>query len=136
MPTDRWALLGYAVSSGDLRAPYDRQILVALISSLVALLATVLTGLALPWKLTLRPAATLWRDLGEVGQLILSAITSLALMLGLLLTWGSGSPALFRRDSVQLGLAILTGGIIYLHPGLILYADCTGSHVCYRLPSP
>jgi O-antigen ligase len=38
----------------------------------------------------------------------------------MLLTWGDAVPALFRRESVQFGLAILTAGLLYVEPGWLL----------------
>src|SRR5690606_10739520 len=35
-------------------------------------------------------------------------------------TWGDAVPALFRREPVQFGLAILTAGLLYVEPGLVL----------------
>lgn len=121
---DRWALVGYGVSSGDLAAPYNQQLLVALISTAVGFLAALVTGLGLPWPRLLGPLTALWRGVDNVWQILFGAITSLALMLGLLLSWGNATPVLFRRDPVQLGLAIISGGLIYLQPGLLLTLLC------------
>lgn len=117
---DRWSLVGYAVSSGNLRAPYDRQIAVAWVAVVVAAAASVITGVQVPWGRYFSFAGRFWRGLSHAGQLAISVVTSIALMAGMLLTWGSETPALFRRDSVQLALAILTAGLIYLEPGLVL----------------
>jgi O-antigen ligase len=56
----------------------------------------------------------------EIIQLLLSAVTSLALMAGMLLTWGDELPNLFRREPIPIGLAIATLGLVKLQPGLIL----------------
>lgn len=117
---DRWALVGYAVSSGNLSDPYDRQLLVAGFTVLVAVLAVVVTGTQIPWGHLFQPLASLWHRLNAAGQFAISALTSVALMIGMLLTWGDATPALFRRESVQFGLAILTAGLIYIEPGLVL----------------
>ncbi len=117
---DRWALAGYAVSTGNLYTPYERQIAVSLITVIVAIFATVITGIQLPWQHLTRPLAAFWQRLNGAGQLVISAVTSFALMLGMLLTWGDSTPALFRREAVQLGLAFFTAGLVYIQPGLIL----------------
>jgi O-antigen ligase len=117
---DRWALVGYAVSSGDLRAPYDRQIAVAAFTVIVAVAACLITGLHFQWSVHLRPLGLLWQSLNSAAQIALSVATSVALMIGMLLTWGEAVPNLFRRESVQLGAAILTAGLIYMQPGLII----------------
>jgi O-antigen ligase len=41
-------------------------------------------------------------------------------MIGMLLTWGEHTPNLLKREPVQLGLAILSSGLIYLQPSLVL----------------
>jgi O-antigen ligase len=63
-----------------------------------------------------RPLAALWQRLGDIGQIAVSAITSIALMIGMLLTWGDALPSLFRRESVGLGAAFVTAGLIYVQP--------------------
>jgi O-antigen ligase len=117
---DRWALVGYAVSSGNLKAPYDHQIAVAGLTVLIAAIAVIMTGKDVRWGKITQPALNLWQNLTEAGQLLVSAITSVALMIGMLLTWGDATPALCRRDTVQLALALFTGGIVYIQPGLLL----------------
>ncbi|MBI5669849.1 MAG: O-antigen ligase family protein [Chloroflexi bacterium] len=117
---DRWALAGYAVSSGDLTAPYNRQITAAALAALVAAAAVIVTGWRIPRKQVFPPFSVLLRSLDNTSQLIISAVTSLALLAGMFLTWGDGTPHLFRREPVQLGLALVTAGVLYLEPGLIL----------------
>ncbi len=113
---DRWALAGYAVSSGDLAESYNRQIAVSIFAVVVAAIAVVVTGWRINWRWLFAP----FGKLSSIAQLLISAVTSIALMVGMLLTWGDAIPALFRREPVQLGLAIVTAGIIYVEPGLIL----------------
>lgn len=117
---DRWALAGFAVSSGDLAAPYNRQIAAAGLAALVAAAAVIVTGWRVPWKRIFPPPAALLRNINDTGQIIISAFTSLALLVGMFLTWGDGTAHLFRREPVQLGLALVTAGLLYLEPGLIL----------------
>lgn len=116
----RWSLVGYAVSSGDLYAPYDRQIVVAAFTVLIAVMAVLTTGKDLPWAKIARPVNGFWQNLNDTGQLLVSALTSIALMIGMLLTWGDATPALFRRDAVQLTIALLTAGVAYIQPGLLI----------------
>lgn len=117
---DRWALAGFAVSSGDLADPYNRQIGVALATSAIAGLAAVLTALRLDWQPLRRHTAAIWLRLGDAGQIAVSLTTALALMVGLLLTWSDAVPSLFRREPAPLGLALLTAGLIYLQPHVVL----------------
>ncbi len=117
---DRWSLVGYAVSSGDLAQPYNQLIATAWITALAAACATVVTALQVNWTEFLSPLKGIWKRLGGTGQLVAGAIASIALLIGMLLTWGDTLPALFRREPVALSLALVTAGIIYIQPGLIL----------------
>lgn len=118
---DRWALAGYAVSSGNLAEPYNRQIAVGWLTVIFSGLAVITTGRQLPWQSILKPMDGLVNRLNDTGQIAISAVTSLALMAGMLLTWGDGTPALFRRDVLQSGLIIvLTGGLLIVQPGFLL----------------
>lgn len=117
---DRWALAGYAVSSGNFVAPYNSQISIAVLTAIVSGLATVVTAFRTDWSPIRRRTFVMWDRLGDAGQLVISVATSLALMLGMLLTWGDGVPQVFRREPVQLGLALVTAGLIYLQPHIVL----------------
>jgi O-antigen ligase len=117
---DRWALVGYAVSSGDLRSPYERQIAVAAFTVIIAAAACLVTASQLQLRTRLRPVGIFWQGLNSAAQIAISFVTSIALMLGLLLTWGEAVPNLFRREAIQLGAAIITAGLVYLQPGLII----------------
>lgn len=111
---DRWALAGYAVSSGDLAAPYNHQITLAAISLMIAVLAVFVTARELPLHRYSRPIVIFFGGVGSAAQLVIGIITTTALMISLLLTWGDGTPAFFRKEPIQLGLSILTAGLIYL----------------------
>lgn len=123
---DRWALAGFAVSSGDLAAPYTRQIEVALATAAVSALAAAVTAFRLNWSPLRRRTTSLWNRLGDAGQIGISVITSLALMVGMLLTWSDTIPNLFRREPVQFGLAVLTAGLIYLQLHVIITIAALG----------
>jgi O-antigen ligase len=114
-PLSRWPLVGYAVSSGDLSAPYNRQIVIAWATTAVALLAVIITGMRVAWLPLYRRFDFLWRFVGNAGAILIGVITSLALLAGMFLTWNDGTPEIFRRDSVQLGLSVATAGLIYLN---------------------
>ncbi|MDX1995822.1 MAG: O-antigen ligase family protein [bacterium] len=117
---NRWPLVGYAVSDGDLGAPYNRQITIAQLTAAVALIAVVVSGMGLPWRRIFQPAHILLRPITRAGNLILGALTSFALMIAMLLTFGDTTPAILRRDSVHLGLSLLTAGLIFIEPGFLL----------------
>lgn len=117
---DRWALMGFAVSSGNLTQPYNQQITIAWITAIIAGIATLISAYQVNWSPIMNSTRRLRLPINQATQLIISASASLALMIGLFLTWGDNTPQLFRRDSVQLGLSIITAGIIYVELHLIL----------------
>lgn len=117
---DQWALAGYAVGSGDLTQAYDDQIALAWLTAVLALMAVVLSGRSVPWRRVLRPVNGALSRLDALSAFLISAATSVALMLSLLLTFGEGAPGVFRRETVQLGLAIVTAGVVTLNPALLV----------------
>lgn len=117
---DRWVLVGYGISTGDLVAPYNYKLNVAWIAVLVSLVSAVVAGWQISWRSLFSRLAPLGKRINAAGQLGLGFITSLALLIGMLLTWGDSTPNIFRRESAQLGLAIISTGLLYLQPGLIL----------------
>jgi len=116
----RYPLVGFGVSSGDLREPYDRQIAFGWVTAVFSFIAVVVTTRALNigwiWVFFRRT----WLGLNDITQLIIGAGASVALMLAMFLAWHDGIPSIFRRDSVQLGLSIITAGILYINPTLII----------------
>ena len=116
---DRWAIAGYAVSSGDLAAPYNGQIQLGLIATGLSLLLFAHSVLSAPWGDWLPPLTALVRGMSATAHLALSGISSVAMMLAMLWTWHSPRPALLMRDEVNIALALLTGGALYLSPSLL-----------------
>jgi O-antigen ligase len=117
---DRWAIAGFGVSSGDLSRPYQQQLTVAWITVLISSLSVFMAARQINWLVSLQPLRALYGRLTSLGQLIVTVITSTALLIGMLLTFGDGSPNIFRREPIQLSLAVITAGIIYLEPGFII----------------
>ncbi|MDX2141049.1 MAG: O-antigen ligase family protein [Chloroflexota bacterium] len=115
---DRWALAGFAVGGSDRVAPYLRQIALALLSAGIAAAAAVVFARQINWRSTLRPFAGIGAHLGDAGQFALGAIASVVLMIGMLLTWHNATSSFFRRESIQLGLAIASAGLLYVNPAL------------------
>ncbi len=115
---DRWAIAGYAVSSGNLADPYDRQIALGIFTTCLSLVALLISIVNAPWRTWLPRIATLTSMLDATTHLLLSGITSLAMMLAMLLTWGTPRPALIKE--VNLLLALATGGLLYFSPSLLL----------------
>lgn len=117
---DQWAIGGFAVSSGNLEAGYTAQLSIGLIAILVSTLVAVCSALTISWKSLFPVTTRLSSVLSGVIHLILSSITSVALMIGMLLTWSSQRPNILIRDDINLLIAIVTSGIIYLSPSFLL----------------
>ena len=117
---DRWAIAGYAVSSGNLAEPYDRQIALGILTTALSLAALFVSLAKAPWASWLPRISAVTVALDATGRLLLTAVTSVAMMLAMLLTWGMPRPALFLRDEVNLLLALATGGLLYFSPSLLL----------------
>ncbi|MDZ4763642.1 MAG: hypothetical protein SGI73_03755 [Chloroflexota bacterium] len=122
---DRWAIAGFAVRSGDPAAPYDRQIAVATLTAILSFVAVVVSAAQIDWRPFARRLNGGWARVSDAGQFGISAITSLALMVGLLLTWRDHVPSIFARElsiltPAQFGAAFVTAGVIYLQPPFIV----------------
>jgi len=110
---DQWAFAGYAVSSGNLAQPYNRQIAAALFTAFLAGIGVIWAGRKIPWMNILPLPISIIRQLSETQQFLISITTSIALMLSLLITFGDSTPNLLRRDAFQLGIVIiLSGGLV------------------------
>jgi len=119
--SNRWPVVGFAVSSGDLAEPHNRQIRIAAITTVVALIAVFVSASQVNWAPLIVLLSRLSRRISPLFQVILSGITSLILMLSMYLTWSDGMPTWFRRESVQIGLSLLTSGVIYFNQfGIII----------------
>jgi O-antigen ligase len=118
---DQWALAGFAVSDGNLAAPYNRQLTIAWITVIVSMAAVIGTARLLAWHKLFQVFHPLLAQLNILTQIGISVITSLALTAGMLLTWGEPIPQIFRRTLWQPYLPIvLSGGLIVLQPGFLL----------------
>jgi len=116
----RYPLVAFAVSSGNLSEPYNRQIAFGWISAGLAFIATLVTIRAVNIGWIWAFFRTLWLRFNDMTQLVIGIVASVVLLLAMFITWQSGVPAIFKRDSVQLGLSMLTAGIIYINPHLII----------------
>ncbi len=118
---DRWALAGYAVSNGNLALPYQQQIHLAILTAGIAFVGLIRSATRIPWRrhwIFLRKTIDL---LSDTAQVIITIVTSLAMLVGLLLTWGATSPNLFRRAVLEPIIPIvLSGGLIAFEPGFLL----------------
>lgn len=122
---DRWALAGYAVSSGDLAEPYNRQAIISGITSALAAVAVIVTGAGVNWQPLARRAGVVLRRLALPVQVGGALVSSLLLMVGVLLTWGDAVPQVFRREPVHLVAAIATSGLLYLNPAFVVSVICS-----------
>jgi O-antigen ligase len=112
--------MGYAVSSGSLSAPYLNLLVVALFTSLIALIAVIVSATRLDWSGMERAVGRFWSALGAVGQLALSALATVALLIGMLLGFGGLLPDALRRDPAVLGLTAGAALILYWSPALFV----------------
>jgi O-antigen ligase len=117
---DQYALVGYAVSDGNLAEAFQRRLGFASLTLLASAFAVAVIAARIHWRFILSPVNALWSRLSETVQVLLTALASVLLLVGVLLTFGRETPALFRREPIQLGIAILTAGLVYLNFSLIL----------------
>ncbi len=117
---DRWAVAGFAVSSGDLLAYYNQQIAIGAIATCLSFVVFMLSLVTMPWQSWIPTVAVFMERLSVTSQLVLSGVTSAVMMVAMLFTWTSHRPAILMRDELNILLALVTGGILYLSPGFII----------------
>lgn len=117
---DRYALVGYAVGMGYPTAGEDAATAVTALTFTITTLALIINAAGLPWGAWNRRASRLWLSLTTPLQYLFAALTSIALMIASLMTWGQDNPALVRRDTLPLAAALLSVGIAYLNLALPL----------------
>jgi len=116
---DRWAIAAYVVGADDRAAPYDRQIAVGVVTTAVGLSAFFLVLPRLGVGDVLRRRTLFLSTLSSTTHLFLSAAAAIGTLIGMLLAVG-GNQALFRREPIYLPLAVLTAGLVYLQPHIVL----------------
>ena len=129
---DRWAIAGYAVSSGNLAADFDRQIALGIVAILLSLPLVLLSFMTAPWRRWIPPIGLVFAGVTATAHLAISSVASLALLFAMLWTWTSHRPGLLLRDEINILVALATGGILYLTPsflltivsGLVLFVLC------------
>lgn len=117
---DRWAIAGYAVSSGNLSFAFDRQIALGAIATLLSLSIVLLTLATSPWRRWIPAVGLVFAGLSATAHLAISSVASLALLFTMTWTWTSHRPALFVRDEINILIALATGGVLYLSPSFFL----------------
>ena len=117
---DRWAVAGYAVSSGNLSSAFNQQIAFGAIATLLSLTLLMLTFASSPWRRWIPHLGLVFAGMTATAHLALSSVASLVLLLAMMWTWTSHRPALFVRDEINILIALATGGVLYLSPTLLL----------------
>ena len=115
-----WALAGFAVGHGRPAERHERQIFAGSIGTLVSALATLVSLHGFCRRGLLRKIRSQLPKAAPGKEAVVAALASLVLMAGMLLTWSDSIPALFRRDALHPVPALLTAGLVFLQPGLIL----------------
>ena len=117
---DRWAIAGYAVSSGDLSEPYNRQIALGAFATALSLIVLIYSAASAPWNEWLPGITNLFAGLNNSARLLLAGATSIFMMLAMLWTWDSPKTSVFVREDVNIVLALLTGGALYMSESVIV----------------
>jgi len=117
---DQWAIGGFAVSSGNLETYYENQVAVGILAIMSSFIVVIIGMVTVSWKTVIPPIAIVSGYITNTANLIIAGFTSIVLMLAMLLTWMTQRPNILARDDVNLVLAIITGGILYLSPSFIL----------------
>ena len=131
---DRWAIAGYAVSSGDLSAPYDRQIALGFFAAILSLIVLAIAIATAPWVNWLPGLSSLLSSLSVTTHLLLTGVTSIFMMLAMFWTWDSPKASILARDDVNIVLALLTGGALYISEEFPAHADHWLAALCTDLP--
>jgi O-antigen ligase len=123
---NRWHFVGFGVSDGDMSEPYDRQVNLAWLTVVIAAIATISSGRFVNWKQSFAPISRIISRLSIISQFVVGLVSSVVLMIGMLLTWDHSMPLLFKRDSIQIGLSLITAGLLYINEFGIVFAIVAG----------
>jgi len=117
---DQWSLVGFGVGSGDLSRPYAQSEAVAWAAVIVSGVSLLFASTPVRWRALTDRLGAVARLASDGVQLVAAVITSLALLAGLLLTFHGPIPEILRREPVPLILAVVTAGLAYFSPGILL----------------
>jgi O-antigen ligase len=117
---DRWAIAGFGISSGNLALPYNNQIAVGWLATVFATLGVAITATGVNWGFAKSATNFVRSYVSATLQFMVSIVSSIALLIGMLLTWGDTASGILRHEPVSLLLAIATSGLIKLQPGFVL----------------
>ncbi len=115
---DRWALAGIAVGSPPDTRHFDLLFGAAVTAALLGLLGAIVMARRLPIRAGDLSALTAY--IRRMADILAGIGISVLAMVGMLLTWGDTLPNVFRHDPPTLALTILTLGLIYFSPSLIV----------------
>ena len=121
---DRWSLAGFAVSSGDLNAPYEKLKRIGWIATTIAFLAILVTARSVAWDKLFIQLQDKVASLSGILTFVIGIFISLVLMVALFILMMDGTLNLLRRTPVSLGVAFLTAGLLYIEPPIILSFIC------------
>lgn len=116
---DRWALIGFGVSDNDRTLPYQQQITIAWLCVGITTIGVFINRRSVT-DFVSKPLYTFFASLSQTTEIISSLIATLALLVGMLLTWGNETPKILRRDPTPLIAAIFSSGLVWLEPNIIL----------------
>ncbi|MEQ8673417.1 MAG: O-antigen ligase family protein [Aggregatilineales bacterium] len=114
-----YPLIGFAISSGNQHRLFQQQINVAWITSLVAFISIIFSVAHLSNHANFNGIIFFTKWISYPFRFIFGFITSILLMIGMVLTWGNATPQIFRRDEIQLTIALISAGLIYLQPPFV-----------------
>ena len=86
---DRWAIAGYALSSADLSAPFNQQIVLGIFATFLSLLVFLFALATAPWTDWLALLSVPLSGLAATTHLLATGVTSLFMMFAMLWTWDS-----------------------------------------------
>jgi O-antigen ligase len=117
---DQWALAAFRVAQRPPDKPYQVLKWLFGIGMLGALAGIIGFGRQIPRSTLPNWLAAVRSSLGQAADILLAGAASLILMVGMLLTWQNTLPALVRRDPPGIIIGILTAGLVYLSPSLLI----------------
>ncbi|MFC1959423.1 O-antigen ligase family protein [Chloroflexota bacterium] len=116
---DQWALAAYRVSTPPDTQRYTIAMLVSIGAIFLAAFLLVFLLRKKPLHLP-KPLNKYWGQLKNIGQILTGWLASVVLMISMLLTWNDNLSTIMRRDPPGLLIGILTAGVLYFSPWLIL----------------
>ncbi|MBP6297785.1 MAG: O-antigen ligase family protein [Anaerolineae bacterium] len=122
---DRYALVGFAVGSGDITKTFDAWVTGAMFAVIAGVTAVVATARALPFATWNTRLKRLCSALSLPVQATISLVTSLALMLTFAMSLGSPEPPIIRREPILPLIAFLSAGAVYLNVAVPLTIAAT-----------